>query len=265
MYEFRGMNEQSTNDRYLSSVAMIFNGFLIEDFLDNYQTLKVSGREVINYELENSGAISGRDGVIPMGKTLPSRSLTVTYKLEADTSHELQFAYRRLGALLETDGEIPIYFRDDPHIVYYGELSTMEEVPDDRKKLVSSFTIHCSDPYKYEEDSKAVGNPTNVYLTSPFKIHPQEIKLIVKESTDKITIDNTTTGRHIILDGVYNLNDEIVIQIEDKIITKNGQNIKNNLNYMETDFHDFWVKNGDEITVTPQNTEVEMTLKGRWK
>lgn len=264
MYEFIQPNE-TPHGRYLSSVAMIFDGSLLEEHLDGYQTLTVKGREAISYNLDSSGVIPGRDGEIVTGKSLPPRLLEIRYRLEAETNEEFQFKFRKLNALLEADEEVPIQFRDDPTITYYGQLSEMSEVPEDRNVAVSSFVIYCSDPYKYEDERRVAGNPATLYLLTPYKVHPKEISLHLNSVATKITVDNTTTGRHIILDGDYKPGDNIVIRIEDKIITQNGQNIMNNLDFVDSDFHEYWVKDGDQILVTPRNTDMELTFKRRWK
>lgn len=259
------MASNTETDNWLPSVAMQFNGYFLEDKLTGYQTLTVSGREVLSYELNNSGTISGRDGVIPISKNLPSRVITVQYMLKADDNEEFQLKFRRLNMLLDSEEEIPIRFRDEADVEYIGQLETMEDVPADRNTVIGTFTIHCSDPYKYQQSQRLIGNPINVYLSSTYKVHPTEIRLTTQGATDKITVDNIDTGRHIILNGTYNANDEIVIKIEDKDITQNGQNIMNQLDFMESDFHDFWLNSGDTIDVTPSNTTMAMTIRGRYK
>ena len=50
MYEFIEPNQMQYGD-YLSSVAMEFNETVIDNELEGYRTLKVSGRETISNEL----------------------------------------------------------------------------------------------------------------------------------------------------------------------------------------------------------------------
>ena len=268
MYEFISTNENQESI-WLPSVAMIFNGLLLEQEIKGYQTLNVEGRETISYDLETSGNISGRDGVISFGKTLPPRLLRVQYRLEAESNEELQHSFRLLNWKLETNGEVPIKFRDDLDITYYGELTTMSEIPADRNTVVGTFEIHCSDPFKYETVANQTGNPLKVYSPTPYQVKPDLIQLTLKGATSKIVVTNTTTGRKIILNGTYATGDVIRIRLKEteqgKKITKNNQNIMNQLDYMTTDFHDFQVKKEDVLQVTPLNTEMTVEIRGRWK
>lgn len=61
---------------------------------------------------------------------------------------------------------------------------------------------------------------------------------------------------------LYSIGDEIKIRIADNSITKNGQNIMNNLDYTETDFHSFVINKGDTINVTP-DSQLSILLRGR--
>lgn len=268
MYEYKELtNREST--AWLPSVAMLFNGLLLEDELKGYQTLNVEGRETISYNLETSGNISGRDGEITLGKSLPPRVLRVQYRLEAEDNEAFQRTFRRLNWLLKTDGEVPIRFRDDLDVIYYGELSAMSDVPADRNTVIGTFDIYCSDPYKYNEQAVQVGNPLTVYMRAPYEVKPDVIKLVMGQNATKITVDNTTTGRHIILNGDYKTGDEIVIRLNERSqnrkLTKNGQNIMTNLDYTATDFHEFTVKRNDILRVTPTNATLEISTRGRWK
>lgn len=268
MYEYKELNNRESS-AWLPSVAMLFNNILFEDEIQGYQTLNVEGRETLGYDLETSGNISGRHGAVTFGKTLPPRLLRVQYRLEASDNEEFQRLFRKLNWLLETTGEVPVRFRDDLEITYYGELSSMSEIPADRNTVIGTFEIYCSDPFKYEEQAEQSGNPLTAYLPTPYAIKPDEIRLIMAQNATKITVDNANTGRHIILNGTYQTGDEIIIRLNEtnqgRKLTKNGQNIMNNLDYMETDFHDFKIKRNDVIRVTPTNTTVTIQTRGRWK
>lgn len=264
MQGFISIDEHS-NEIALPSVAMIFDNKLFEEEISGYQTLNVTGRETLSYTLETSGSISGRDGELVYSKNLPSRVLTIQYKLEAKSNEEFQVKFRKLNWLLESEDDVEIRFRDDLDISYYGQLTNMEKVPPEKNNVVSTFEILCADPYKESSESEINGNPLQVFMNSPYANRPEEIAITLNSDTDKITVDNVTTGRHIILNGDYNANDEIIIRIDDKEITRNQQNIMSDLDYTETDFHRFLVNNGNKIQVTPSDSELKMKVRGRWK
>lgn len=268
MYEFRDTNEH-LNDSWLPSVAMQFNGFLLEEEIRGYHTLNVEGRETISYNLEDSGNISGRDGVISFGKTLPPRVLRIQYLLKAESNEELQHSFRLLNWKLKTEGEVPIRFRDDLEIMYYGQLVGMSDVPPETNSVVGTFEIHCSDPYKYEKNTSQVGNPLTIYLPTPYEVKPELIEVIVKSTVTKLIVANITTGRRIILNGSYVSGDTIRIRLNEtgqgNKITKNNQNIMKELDYLATDFNTFIIKKGDIIQVTPNTATLTVQARGRWK
>lgn len=268
MYEFVGLKEHDDNT-WLPSVAMLFDGKLLESEIAGYQTLNVEGRETIGYNMDTSGNTSGRDGDITFGKNLPPRVLRIQYKLEVDDNEGFQHAFRQLNWLLETEGAVPIRFRDDPDIIYYGEVSNMDGVPPNSNRVTGTFEVYCSDPNKYTEATKRNGNPATIYLSSPYAVKPDEIRIVLGETATNITVDNVTTGRHIIMNGEYSAGDEIIIRLNEsdqaRKLTRNGQNIMRDLDYAETDFHAFLVKNKDVIQVSPLTATLMITARGRWK
>lgn len=265
MYNFKSLKKEKYDRNDLSSVAMIYNGKLIEDEIDGYQTLTVKGREYIAYETEDAGNIAGKDGVIPITKSLPKRDLEVRYILKESDNHKFQLKYRKLMALLDTDVDVPIKFRDEMDVTYYGQMIELGEVTEASNSSVASFIIRCYDPYKYNDEFTATGNPVSVFIGTPYKTHPKEITIQLKSDTDKITVDNNSTGRHIILNGDYKANDNIVINIENKVITQNNRNIMNNLDYIVSDFHEFWLHDGDNVQITPTDSDLTIKFQGRWK
>ena len=265
MYKFKGLKKEMYSQNDLSSVAMLYNGKLIEDEIDGYQTLTVKGREYIAFETEDAGNVAGKDGVIPITKSLPSRDIEVRYLLKENDSHKFQLKYRKLMALLDTEVDVPIKFRDEMDVTYYGQMIELGEVTEESNTSVASFIIRCYDPYKYNDEFTATGNPVSVFVGTPYKTHPKEISIKLKSDATKITVDNNSTGRHIILNGDYKNGDSIVINIDNKTITQNNRNIMNNLDYIASDFHEFWLHDGDTIQVTPKNSDLTISFQGRWK
>lgn len=253
--------KQATISDRLPSVAMIFNGKVFEDEIDGYETLNVSGRETVSYSTttaENSNEILTKD--------LNARILTIQYRLRAGDNNEFQEKFRNLNQLLETEGEdAEIRFADDIEVEYRGQLTTMAVVPPEANDVISTFEIYCASAWKEEDEITAAGNPAEIYLKNIYKTKPKRIELVMSSSASKITVDNLTTGRHIILNGSYKAGDKVVIEIPENKITKNGQNVMADLDYTETDFHKFLIKTGDTIKTTPSNTEMEITIRTRWK
>lgn len=83
----------------LPSEALNFNGEYLENLVPGYQTLYVSGREVMESEVKSYEAgIS--DGSRYQRKRYPSRVITVGYRLVAKDNAAFRSAYNRLNPIL---------------------------------------------------------------------------------------------------------------------------------------------------------------------
>ena len=261
MYGFTDTNEMPEQTLGL---AMSFGGVYFEEVIRGYTTLNVGGRELIGNELETATG-KGRDGVTITGQTLPPRSLIVQYKLDAKSDAECRYNFETLNFLLRKNGKnnVAIQFTDEPWRTYYGRLQSVDEVPYDRNTVVGTFTILCEDPYKYGESIESVGTSITIGDFCPYDVLPDLITATLSANASKITIDNTTTGKHIILNGIYTAGQVLIVDIANRIITLNGQNKKNNLDYVESDFRSFVVSPGDVITMTPTSS-MTIAMRGRW-
>lgn len=261
MYEFTDTNAVPTQTLGL---AMSFGGVYFEEVIAGYKTLNVGGRELIGNELETATG-KGKDGVTITGQTLPPRPLTIQYKLDAKTDAECRYNFETLNFLLRKNGKnnVAIQFTDEPGRTYYGRLQSVDEVPYDRNTVVGTFTLLCEDPYKYGESIESSGTSITIGDFCPYDVLPDLITATLSANASKITIDNTTTGKHIILNGTYTAGQVLIVDIANRIITLNGQNIKNNLDYVESDFRSFVVSPGDVITMTPPSN-MTIAMRGRW-
>lgn len=263
MYDYSTMS-RSDDRTDISSVAMNFDGRYIEDEIQGYQTLTVSGREALSYDIETVSG-SGQDGVRTANKKLPARYIEIKYKLEAKDSAELQFKFRQLNQLLHSHKEVPIKFLDDLDFIYYGEVIEFGDIPPDRINIVSTFRIQCGNPYKFGQIKTFEGNPLVVQLDSPYEVKPLYVEIQVEQSTTKIRLRNTHTGRNIILNGNYVQGDVIRINIADNKVTKNWKDIKKELDYAESDFHGFKLFQHDEVDVIPRSSQLKIEVRGQWK
>lgn len=259
MYEFTEMNERSVD--VLPSLRMEFNGRELEDLITGYRTLNVGGRELLSDEIETESA-SGLDGVYPTAHKLPGRFLTVQYRLEAKSNEDFRQAYNLLNFHLREAGkvDVPVRFTDEPDKVFYGRYLDGEEPPFDRNTVVSSYRILCPKPFKYEQGRTSSGK---IRLSSPYPTRPERIEVILGSAASKLTIDNLANGQHIILNGAYSAGDRFVIDFPARRVMRNNQPITKELDYLESDFLNFQVKDGHELRANPAS-ELTVTVKGRW-
>lgn len=261
MYEFTDTNAVPTQTLGL---AMSFGGSYIENEIPGYKTLNIGGRELLSNELETATG-KGKDGTTVTGQTLPARVLTVQYLLEAKTPEECRYNFEKLNYVLRKFGkmDVAIQFTDEPGRTYYGRYQSATDVPYDRNTVTGSFTIYCQDPYKYGDSFEATGTSITIGNHTPYEVRPSLITATLGANASKITIDNVTTGRHIILNGAYTAGQVLILDIEKRTVTLNGQNIKNNLDFVESDFFGFVLSPNDVITISPVST-MAIAVRGRW-
>lgn len=106
MYEFVDTTESPEGSAWLPSEALQINGEYIENMIDGYRTLTVSGREAMTQEIETYG-IGVRDGEKFKSRRYPARTITVTYRMMADFAEDFREKYNLLGSILNVQ-EPPI-------------------------------------------------------------------------------------------------------------------------------------------------------------
>lgn len=250
MYRFRDLNT-SEDDNYTSSVAMTWNGDLLEDQVPGYKTLNVEGRGLVDSYLAFHPLVPGRDGDIVSSETVKSRYLVIQFQIDAEDRYMLREAYNKLNSVLRNHDRTTtaFSFADEPEYTFYGRFSDAVEPDPATNNPVGYLRLLCEDPYKYGPVFELKGTSVHDF-NYPLKV--ESIEFTMPSATNKLTILNQTTGRRIILNGDYTTGQ--VIKIADGNITKNGQTIKNNLDYIESDWHGFKVRAGDIISVSPTAT-----------
>ena len=253
--EFIQPTEQASNSNQLSSVAMELNGTFIENAIEGYRTLKVSGRETISNELVVE---SVHEGGITLDSRLPSRSIQVTYEMKAETNELFQEQYKALRKLLTTNEEVPVKFADEPYTVYLGRLSTLGVPDDDRNNVVSTFIIHCDSPYKFGDLITTNGQ---VSIDTFYKTYPERIVLSVPTTRNNIEIRNGT--ERITATGTFNAGSELVVKFEKEEVTMSVNGVE--ATYMldlQSDLENFELRQGQTVT-SPHGT-ITLEMRERW-
>ena len=253
--EFRQPTGWATNLNELPSVAMEFNGTYIENEIESYRTLKVSGRETISNELVVE---SVHEGGITLDSHLPSRSIQVTYEMKAETNTELQDQFKALRKLLTSNEEVPIKFADEPDTFYFGRLSAMETVPDDSNIIISTFTIHCDSPYKFGD---LVTTDGSITIGTFYPTLPEQITLMIDSTTNNIEITNGS--ERITATGTFNAGSKVVILFkkEEVTMTVNGTEATYMID-LQSDLENFLLEQGQAVT-SEQGT-IELRVRERW-
>lgn len=145
MYDFIDVNEQA--GKKLPAEALQLNGEYIENIIDGYRTLQVSGREALSQELE-SYEVGIRDGSRLKSRRYPARTITITYQLLADSAEDFREKYNQLGRILNVE-DAEMIFADEPDKFFRGTPEELGDVDPGRNNVVGEINFFCADPFKY--------------------------------------------------------------------------------------------------------------------
>lgn len=147
MYNFVDTTTGQIGSKALPAEAMKYNGVYLEDEISGYQTLYVSGRELMESEVQEK-EITGIDGSVYYGKTYPPRTITIGYQLIAKDNAAFRAAYNKMNQILSAE-QVQIIFADETDKYFIGT-KVGNETPDPGiNAVVSEFEIYCPDPRKY--------------------------------------------------------------------------------------------------------------------
>ncbi len=267
-YEFQSLDVNERGDpSFVPPEAMFILsdgvGTPLEDLIDGYQTLNVSGRELSAYEL-NTQTVDNEDGEMFLSANRPTREIEIAYQLKAEKDEEFRAKYQLLNYYL-SNKRFDFYFFDDDQYEWTGTLSSAEKPEPGQNTVKSSFTITCTDPYKRLRRPVTYTNANGTlriaepayYLTVPDLIS-------VKLHSDSSTVQVSNGRQNIVLTGNFKMNDSIKIKIindsdKQSEILLNDQNHLELLN-LNSDFENFALKMDDVVTVFP-NADLSIQLR----
>lgn len=159
MYKFIDTTEASQKAS-LPSEALKLNGSYIENLISGYRTLYVTGRELIESEIDEA-QIGFCDGNIYRQKRDVPRQITIYYSMKATTPEEFRSKYNQLCGILDKE-QSQLIFADEPDKYFIGTKSSVEEVKPGLLFTTGSFVFECADLYKYAVTEKlAMNNGVN--------------------------------------------------------------------------------------------------------
>ena len=252
MYDFIDINQHQPSAS-LPSVAMSFNGIIIEDAILGYQTLTVSGREMIGVQLYTQ---SIRNGSLTLDRRLPSREIVVQYRLEAEDNYQFQKKFQLLRSLLHTTKKVEVFFVDEPDVFYQMELSGVDSVSNSSNTIVSSFTLHSDTPFKFGEPVVTNGDVT---INTPYPTPVDEISVLVNVSTQQVSVTNGL--QEIRLNGNFAGGETITINTQQGTIMVGANDVTYTV-ALNSDFENFVIEQGQTVT-SPQGT-IELRMREWW-
>ena len=249
MYGYSRLEKHNDIVAFEPSDNMSINGTPVNEIVDGYRQLSVSGRGLVGQEVKTT-SIAGRRGVWIEDISEPSRVLEIKYQLEAETSEALREKFDKLNLFLRTTSNesktLEITFKDEPNFTYYAIFSGADSFEENSKSIVSRFSLLVPDGYKKSQLKTSTGI---IELTGAFEVMPEKIVVTTTKTTDTVRITN---GRQTIsFTGAYDANQDITILFETeevKALYKN-RSILSELDLF-SDFENFKVRNRDTISAT---------------
>ena len=264
MYDYSKITKDTSSEvRILPSEAMNFNGVYLEDEIDGYRTLAVSGRELIAYDISDN-PISGGDGSRFLGAYLPTRTITVQYSLDSGSPEELRDKFNVLNQLLSKKQAV-VSFNDEPDYEFIGTFGGSGGVPEGKLNVIGTFDIICSDPYKYKKAQTITGTGTmtiDIPLVEPVVV--DSFKIEPTTHTDVFEITNITKGLKLRLINASDSVQPITLYPRTQEIIRSGTDRPHFLDW-KSDFENFEVETGDEIEITPSTTTLRISIRERLK
>lgn len=163
MYAFVDTVNSGIVGTNLPTEAMSYNGVYLENEIDGYRTLSVTGRELMESEVTDQ-EIDGMDGSYYRYKTTPARTITVKYQFRARGSREYREAYNKMNKLLSGE-QVKVIFNDESDKYFIGTKTSNTQVDGGSNNVIGVIEIYCSDPHKYsttEKEFNAIDGVLNI-------------------------------------------------------------------------------------------------------
>lgn len=248
MYGYSRLEKHNDIVAFEPSDNMSINGTPVNEIVDGYRQLSVSGRGLVGQEVKTT-SIAGRRGVWIEDISEPSRVLEIKYQLEASTSEELREKFDKLNLFLRTINSsnlLEVTFKDEPNFTYFAIFSGADSFEENSKSIVSRFSLLVPDGYKKSRLKESAGQ---IELSGAFEVTPEKIVVTTTKTTNTVRITN---GRQTIsFTGAYDTNQDITILFgtdEVKALYKN-RSILSELDLF-SDFENFKVRNRDTVSAT---------------
>lgn len=186
MYKFVDTINHANNKEELPAEAMSINGTYIENEIQGYRTLYVTGRELLESEIQDR-QIGNSDGTEFQYKRNIPRVITVAFALKSDTPEEFREKFNKLNQILNQE-EARLVFYDEPDKYFVGTKSTVDEVSEGQLSVTGKFDIYCADPYKYSVVEK----------TFPAAVNQDGVleAVIVNNGTRAVPVSYTIEHKH---------------------------------------------------------------------
>lgn len=143
--------------------AVCFNGVWLDDEIEGFRTLNVSGREVLDKDIDVKDTKS-EYGETFQRANYPPRTISVTYQLITKSDEEFREQYNKLNGLL-SENQAKLVFADEPDKYFIATKSGNDEVDEGLNSVKGIIKFYCPNPLKYStvlKESAALENSDGI-------------------------------------------------------------------------------------------------------
>lgn len=249
MYEFIGINE--IGEEQFSSVAMSYDGVLLDEAIEGFRTLNVGGRETTSL---NINMIETDVGYLDIGQRMESPPLEVEYMIQRDTQAELKESFRKLMKAIVRDRNVEIAFADED-ARHYGRFYQFLEWDEGEAMVVGKMSLYRPKPFKYGPLLTTNGS----FITTEKDLSLVRIVVDPTASTNLLKISNGK--KEIRLVEQIGASDTIELDFIGNRVYKNGVGFDYAL-ALDSDFENFEIESGQ--TVSSGQATLSIEYRERW-
>lgn len=249
MYGYSKLEKHNENVAFEPSDNMMKNRIPINQVIQGYRQLTVTGRGLVGQSVKTT-SIAGRRGVWIEDISEPERVLEIKYQLTAESSAELREKFNLLNEFLRNGADennlLEVSFKDEPDYYYYAIFNGADAIEENALTVVSRFSLLVPDGFKKTRAQTSTGE---ISIASGLEVTPVSITVTTSKVTDTVKITN---GRQkISFTGTYEANKDIVIEFKQDEVkaTYKNRSILSELDLF-SDLENFKVRNFDNITAT---------------
>jgi len=233
-------------------LSMTYNGYDLSDLLI---IQFIEGRGPFNQEI-NRQSSSGRDGSYRMSRRIPERLLRVHATIMTDSFKDIRDQVDELNGILLSRNAVPIIFKDEPDITYYGEYLGDNEWAE--RNFVGSGVLPfvCYDPYKYYSEKTSTGDITLGLGMSALPI----IRVTFNDNVNEFTIRHNQTRKHLRIKRNFITGDVLELNALTRHVQVNGQT---NMNILMPDSDWFELISGLNSFNISGDVDMEITYRER--
>lgn len=249
MYEFVGINE--IGQEQLSSVAMSYDGAVLDEVIEGFRTLNVEGRETTSLSINK---IEMDVGYLDIGQRMESPPLEVEYMIQRDTQAELKESFRQLMKAIVRDRNVEIMFADED-ARHYGRFQQFLEWDEGNNQVIGKMSLYRHKPYKYGPLLTTNGS----LITTEKDLSLVRIVIKPTASTSQLKISNGK--QEIRLVEKIGASDSIELNFVENRVYKNGVGFDYAL-ALDSDFENFVIESGQ--TVSSGQATLSIEYRERW-